>query len=73
MEKYRNTEVIGEARGVGEKGGGGVGAVGESGGGRIRKKSVKTVINMAVVVRKVKEVVDDERVSVTGDEEELRS
>lgn len=73
MEKYRNTEVIGEARGVGEKRGGGVGAVGESGGGRIRKKSVKTVINMAVVVRKVKEVVDDERVSVTGDEEELRS
>lgn len=72
MENYRNTEV-GKASAVGEKRGG-VGTVGESAGGEGGRigKSVKAVVNFTVVVRKVKEVVDDERVSVTGDEEKLR-
>lgn len=75
MEKYRNAEVVRKASAVGEKRGGGVRAVGKSSGGdggRIRK-SVETVVRLGLFVRKVKEVVDDERVSVTGDEEELGS
>ena len=74
METYRNTKVVGEHAAVGVKRRGGVGAIGKStggDGGRVRK-GFKSVVRLAVVVRKVKKVVDDERVRVTGDEEELR-
>ena len=53
----------------------GVGANGEitgGDGGRVRKW-FKPVVRLAVVVRKIKKVVDDERVGVTGDKEEVGS
>ena len=73
-KKYRNTEVVGKRTAVGVKRRG-VGAIGEitDGDGRRVRKGFKPVVRLAVVVRKVKKVVDYERVSVTGDKEEVRS